>query len=231
MMRSNIRSRFELPISMTQRSALMACVVLLTGCGGGAGCGSYNTNCIIQSALESITEVGTGALDANVKPAATPAFTFNDPDPFSYVNWGPWASKNLGPSGVIGGLGSAFVGQATALSAMPNSGSATYAGRALANYASGGSVQGTVTLNANFGKSTIDVNIFHADGHTLIYGSSPIWENTYQNFSKDGTRDLHGVFFGPNAQETAGTYSWSSPNYSVTGSYGARRCPPGATVC
>jgi hypothetical protein len=114
---------------------------------------------------------------------------------------------------------------------MPNNGSATYAGRTLANYASGGAVQGTVTLNANFGKSTVDVNIFHEDGHTLTYGGAVIWHNGYSNFSTDGSRVLHGAFFGPNAQETSGTYSWTSPNYSVTGSYGAKLCSPGATVC
>jgi hypothetical protein len=219
-MRHNAYRQSKRSIPIPQLSALFACAVLLTGCAGGCAL------CIALAVIGSNGEVGSGALDANVKPAVTPGFTFKDSDPFSYMNWGPWGGKNLGSSTTTFGYA---VGQATPPSAMPQSGSAFYAGRALATYPLGGSVEGTVTLNANFSKSTIDVNIFHADGHTLTYSGGVISQNGYENNGVN--RSLFGKFFGPNAQETSGTYVWSSPSYSVNGSYGARLCSPGVTVC
>jgi hypothetical protein len=99
-------------------------------------------------------------------------------------------------------------------------------------------VEGVVTVRANFANTTVNVDIFQADGHTLTYNAELLRGSIGSNYSQStGTpldpshSSLEGHFYGPNGQETAGAYNWTDPRYSVDGTFGAKLCATGAAVC
>ncbi|WP_221738622.1 transferrin-binding protein-like solute binding protein [Sphingorhabdus wooponensis] len=147
------------------------------------------------------------------------------------MTYGAWGGKTA-----TGGLSNGFHGgSVTPSGSVPTSGSVTYTGAAVGYYADEGGNRireftDRVTLAANFGSRSL---LFSAPGivGTLTYSSGsstfsgPISSNT--NFGWSGTAT--GSFYGPGAQEVAGTFfmrsifGTCSPGCQFVGAFGAKR--------
>jgi len=143
-------------------------------------------------------------------------------------------------------LGAYAFGIETPLASMPSGGTATYTGSA-AGWGQTGqtsfSYLGTITLNADFGNKTIGGTITPTNilGVTNVLSSTPFASVTLNSASFSGSNsyasgitinggDLDGMtgtyagkFYGPGAQETAGTLNAASSGNYLNGSFGAKR--------
>lgn len=132
--------------------------------------------------------------------------------------------------------------------AMPAANSVTLSGKATAfvsarnNTSLNNALVGNITLNANFSTSKIsgsitnisDVLTANTYPGQLNIEDSAITHNTYQanitgstafnnSIGEAATGKLDGGFYGPDAAETSGTFTLSTPNYVGIGGYIAKK--------
>lgn len=150
---------------------------------------------------------------------------------YSYMTYGAWGGKTA-----TGGLSNGFHGgSVTPSGSVPTTGSVTYTGTSVGYYADDGGnnireITDRVTLAANFGSRSLFFSA--ADSGmvgTLTYnlGSSTFSGPVTYGSSWSGT--LSGNFYGPAAQEVAGTFfirstfGTCSPGCQYVGAFGAKR--------
>jgi hypothetical protein len=168
-------------------------------------------------------------------PSGTTTLYVADPTAagYSYMTYGAWGGKTA-----TGGLSNGFHGgSVTPSGSVPTTGSVTYAGALVGYYADDGGnrireVTDLVTLAANFGsRSLLFATADSSMTGTLTYNlgsstfSGPISSGT--SFGWSGTAT--GSFYGPAAQEVAGTFFMRStfgtcnPGCQLVGAFGAKR--------
>jgi hypothetical protein len=135
---------------------------------------------------------------------------------------------------------------------MPRTGSANYVGDAYGLAWGGTTEKGTATIGVNFGAASVTVNIDlpsrtipTATGQVGV-DTSIYWANGANSPNgpngPNGYIDVTGEFFGPNASETAGTFSYKTSVFdfvsgqtkeleAVSGSFGAKLCAAKAPGC
>jgi hypothetical protein len=145
-----------------------------------------------------------------------------------------------------GAVGAIAFGNMTPVSGLPSSGSATYTGKTIGAAITGTSqslLAGAVSLNADFGLmkigGTLTVNDI-TSGTPTPWGTLtlaptailPVTGGAYggiNNLSGNipggavATSSLNGHFYGPAANETAGTWSVANSTTHAVGAYGAAR--------
>jgi hypothetical protein len=167
------------------------------------------------------------------------SWTIDNPNPFSYVSWGPWSAS---------GITAPPTGERTPPEAMPKTGSAKYVGDAYGIAWGGTPEKGTVTIGVSFEAPagvTVDIDL---PSHNLPTATGQVWGSSYAahggfqiEFNTD-TIDIVGAFYGPDASETAGTFSYKKSSFdnmtgrtkeleSVSGSFGAKLCGAMASGC
>lgn len=159
-----------------------------------------------------------------------------NPIGLKYTNFGLWSS---GPAAVP--LGAAAIGFVTNAGDLPTTGTARYEGQAIGLGVEAGvgfGIAGMVSLEANFGTGAL-TGLFHdmvrsdqnqnlstfedmAVAASINAGTSTYsgtLSSTRQGFSSG---DVEGAFFGPNAEETGGTWRLKadSGDDAYGGSYG-----------
>ncbi len=144
---------------------------------------------------------------------------------FSYTSFGLYGNP-VAPLGVV-----AF-GVATPGSAVPISGTATYDAQARGYTLNGFFVDGTATLNFNFGAGTLGghYDAYVSDGwdgsislgrytfNNTIYGvGSPAFSGSMTHAAGSGSGAFDGLFTGPNAQELMArwTATYTGPDGSI----------------
>ena len=148
-------------------------------------------------------------------------------NPLNYVSWGPWSAG--------GNVGAAPSGTPTSLSAMPKSGTANYSGSV---YATNGAT-GTTKIGVDFGKASVNMDV--TISNVTAKGAGSVTGNDYNVQGKQtASFDVpivpysydfaaSGAFYGPNASETAGTFTLStesplfSTKQSFEGTFGAKK--------
>lgn len=161
---------------------------------------------------------------------------------YSYMTYGAWTGKTTASSGIDSGF---HGGSVTPAAAVPTTGSVTYSGKSVGYYSyEGGNrareVTSDVTLAANFGARTLNFRsvgghpmfglLSYSSGSSMFSGqvtSIDPTSNAEQLFGWSGT--LSGSFYGPGAQEVAGTFFMKSSfgtcnsGCQYVGAFGARR--------
>jgi hypothetical protein len=154
-------------------------------------------------------------------------------------SFGPWAVKTGDTTYQIGAV--AF-GTPTPVTSMPVIGTATYNGTTTGIHTSSAAssrIDGTAAIGVDFAgmtAATSFTNLRTVSGRTLpdVSGTAQISGNRYSGnltgpVSMFGT--VQGTFYGPAAEETAGTWAVQgkpaggilSPTESITAAFGARR--------
>lgn len=159
------------------------------------------------------------------------------PVDLDYTAFGVWATNRFGPL-----FGSVATGFTTAFAGVPTSGTARYTGVTFGagiEAGTGYGVAGLVTLDANFGTGAISGG-FHDMARVDVNGNITAFQdisvsasiaaggNSYSG-TVSSTRpgfssgDVSGAFFGPNAEETGGTWRLKadSGDDAYVGAYGA----------
>jgi hypothetical protein len=160
---------------------------------------------------------------------------------YNYMTYGAWITGLTTGSGYVA---SYMAGAPTAGGSVPTSGTATYKGTAIGVYTYGqGSVDlvtSVANISANFTNRSLSLSLSDTRGNsshneltisgTLTYSSgsgnfSGGVVSTTSNTTISGT--AQGSFFGPAAQEVAGTFlltgSTSSGRQQFTGSFGGKQ--------
>jgi len=155
----------------------------------------------------------------------------------NYSAYGLWA-QNSGGSGLFGAVG---IGSQTPAASMPQTGTATYNGQtvgaaALNDGSGSAALAGNIQLTANFAAKTVSTNISGVQVQDLstaavtaiptnFAGNATIVNNHYTGSLSGGqlSGTSTGTFYGPAAQETAGTWQMTGGGMTAIGSYGAKR--------
>ena len=135
-----------------------------------------------------------------------------------YVAFGVWRTRG-GTSG--------FVESETVPAPVLPSGTATYAGGALASEDGGDPASGTSRLKADFAAGTLTGGAAFADGlavdfGTLVIGAGAAFAGDGATSNRDHTGSVDGTFAGPNAEEAGGVFSLNGPS-TVRGAFGGVR--------
>jgi len=164
-------------------------------------------------------------------------------DQLNFSTFGAWSTHTTStnsPSGTVGGYGVIASGQDTPVGAIPTSGTATYIGATTGflNRGTGAAetpIRGQAVLAANFGNSTIAgaFNIPNAfsfvgignltAGTNAFAGTTVTTRVVDSSLPQSLAGDLRGSFFGPNAQETAGTWTLAGGQAHAIGAFGAKQ--------
>ena len=150
---------------------------------------------------------------------------------FSYLTFGSWN----GVSGTTGYLAGFYAGSLTPAGAVPTTGTATYRGSSV-GYLSGVNsaiieVTSDITLTANFATRSILYSTVAGQSisGTLTYDAGTgyfrgtLSEPDYQRFGVGFVGPASGRFYGPGAQELAGSFVLSKPLNQYVGAFGAKR--------
>jgi hypothetical protein len=153
---------------------------------------------------------------------------------YDYQSFGVWNSGS--GSGTVGAVTS---GNATAVTSIPSTGSATFTGKSLGVYGSSGAGYFTVadmTANVNFANRSIafaTTNTVNTDTFAKIPGLNLGGSFAYNPGSgqfSGGVGSVSGMsgtgsgqFYGPAANEIGGTVALSGNNAVFTGSFGGKR--------
>jgi hypothetical protein len=177
-----------------------------------------------------------GSFDGLPATTGDAVLALND---LSASSFGPWAVKTGDTTWQIGAV--AF-GTPTPVANMPMMGTATYNGTTSGIHTSAAAssrIDGRATIGVDFAgmtAATSFTNLRTVSGRTLpdVGGTAQISGNRYSgnvsgSFSMFGT--VQGTFYGPAAEETAGTWAVQgkpfggilSPTESITAGFGARR--------
>ena len=163
-----------------------------------------------------------------------------DPN-LNFATYGLWVNVQSVSVGVESGATGAFaIGQLTPAAAIPTTGSATYAGStigAMINGTTSALLTGSVNLTANFNSMSVNGSMVLNSWATgapaafanLTLGPAPISAGNGGSYSgplngSGFTGSASGNFYGPHAEETAGT--WAITNNAGTnaiGSFGAKK--------
>ena len=181
-------------------------------------------------------------------PSGAPANILILDDTLNFASFGLWQHFDFidGTGNSSGAMGGIAFGNATPVSGLPNSGSATFTGRTIGGAVDGTTrslLAGTVSLTANFTQMTMGgtftVNSV-TSGTVVPWGNFTLAPtviaasaggpyggiNTLSGTIPGGaitSSSLNGQFYGPAAQETAGTWSVSNSTTHAVGAYGAAR--------
>jgi hypothetical protein len=181
-------------------------------------------------------------------PSGAPANILILDDTLNFASFGFWQHFDFidGTGNSSGAMGGIAFGNATPVSGLPNNGSATFTGRTIGGAVDGTTrslLAGTVSLTANFGQMTMGgtftVNNV-TSGTAVPWGNFTLAPtaiaasaggpyggiNTLSGTIPGGAitnSSLNGQFFGPAAQETAGTWSVFNSTTHAVGAYGAAR--------
>jgi len=157
----------------------------------------------------------------------------------NFSSFGAWDTNTIAPN-VTGGFGVIASGQNTPVGAMPTSGTATYTGGTTGFLQTSATsaetrIRGTATVTANFGTAAI-TSAFNIPGQFNFIGTGSIvgGTNTYTGSTTTTSvansalpaamlGDLRGAFYGPAAQETAGTWTLKGGQAQAIGAFGAKR--------
>ena len=86
---------------------------------------------------------------------------------------------------------------------------------------------GTSTVNVDFAKKTVDVSITLNKAGKLSFDVAKITDDgkaTYSNMANDNSFSIAGVFYGPKAVETAGSFFSNDKKGKVyIGNFGAKK--------
>jgi hypothetical protein len=160
-------------------------------------------------------------------------------DQLNFASFGAWNANSTTPN-IQGGFGVIASGQDTPVGAIPTSGTATYTGATtgflVTNSTSAETrIRGNASVTANFGTSTV-TSAFNIPGQFAFTGNANMvgGTNTYSGTTTTTSiansalpaalsGDLRGAFYGPAAQETAGTWTLKGGQAQAIGSFGAKR--------
>jgi hypothetical protein len=183
------------------------------------------------------------AAQVNVGGSASGESTIAFDPTLNFAVYGVWATGNT--SGSLGGFAVGSLTPAAAIT--PSLGTATYTGgvlgEAVNNAATSNNLSilsGTFTLNANFGSMSVNgtFNINDATkgvtfanltmpSTSIGSGAGGPFTGTLSGNLEDGNpatmSDVNGHFFGPTANETAGTFSVSNTNWTAIGAFGGKK--------
>ena len=162
-----------------------------------------------------------------------------DSTDLAFSSFGAWNTNNTTP-GVQGGFGVIASGQDTPVGAMPTSGNASYTGATTGFVQTSATsaetrIRGTATVTASFGTGAI-TSAFNIPGQFAFSGNGNIVSGTNTYTGSTSTTsvtnsalpaamlgDLRGAFYGPAAQETAGTWTLKGGQAQAMGAFGAKR--------
>jgi len=163
-------------------------------------------------------------------------------DDLQFSSFGAWSTNNTAPN-VMGGFGVVASGQDTPVGAMPTTGTATYSGATTGFLQVGTSaetrIRGTASVTANFASGNI-TSAFNIPNQFNVAGTANVVSgtNTYTGTTNTSsiantglpaamTGDLRGAFYGPTAQETAGTWTLKGGTGATAaqaiGAFGAKK--------
>lgn len=168
---------------------------------------------------------------------------YSDPGEYEYTEWGTWQAEGVSNTAWnhAEGFKHVVIGIDTPeVNLQGMTGSATYNGNVKGHFASGASVgqlTGSVTMNANFTNKTISGNFDLRRAHDNAVISAPTFSTSFNNegrYSGDLNNlpgktmgGVEGKFFGPQAQETGGSFYYqrdaAGTLESATGVFRARQ--------
>ena len=171
-----------------------------------------------------------------------------DPEGFDFSAYGWWSTPTDRSTNIAGFGGVFSTGYETSAAAVPTSGLAVYSGSSVGlfygAYADEGlfDTQSLVQATANFGQRSISISSFATNAYRigtnvqesaagLNFNGTATYSQGSASFagtarvSEAGWNQgaLEGRFYGPNAEELGGTFSFTSSNGKYLGAFGGRR--------
>jgi hypothetical protein len=164
----------------------------------------------------------------------------------SFSSYGFWVNVQSfdATTGETGALGGIAFGNLTPASGMPTTGSASYSGRTVGAAVDGTTqslLAGTVNINANFGAMSVSGTFVINDvtsgiptsfatltmpATAIAPGAGGAYNGTLVGALPGGAvtgSAVQGHFYGPQANETAGTWSAKNSVTTAVGGFGAKR--------
>lgn len=204
--------------------------------------GSKVGNFFSTSAVARLPDEYLGSDPINWVPTEV-FLSYSGPSEYEYTEWGTWQAEGVSNTAWnhAEGFKHVVIGIDTPeVNLQGMTGSATYNGNLKGHFASGASVgqlTGSVTMNANFTNKTISGNFDLRRAHDNAVISAPTFSTSFNNegrYSGDLNNlpgktmgGVEGKFFGPQAQETGGSFYYqrdaAGTLESATGVFRARQ--------
>lgn len=198
--------------------------------GGDAPAGSRGEGRLVRGSVNTLYSDGIAPdIQVTVNAASRGAY--------AYTDWGEWNGAGKGIRNLAGapveGNGLWVIGQSTRADQMPRTGGASFAGEVAALGFNGEQLGGGVQLHANFGNGSMSgqLNIRRANGDPWVnaftgtmlfdeYSHEVLYSAQDMRISSPGSStiatasgNIDGRFYGPNAEETAGSFAiWGVPD-------------------
>jgi len=149
---------------------------------------------------------------------------------YDHLSWGRWGKDQLEPTKNLEGA-HWIAGRLTPTVSMPATGTASYTGivrgSGVRNDGLLLDVAGTSNLTANFGAGTVEGHLFLGPtlGTASLQGVSISGNQLSGNLhgNQINTGNIHGAFYGPQAQEMGGNWAVKANQWQATGIFTGKR--------